>query len=47
MSSIARITGVETRHELYNFGSTLYGTFAVLLLLVAVYMASVWRNLVV
>jgi hypothetical protein len=45
MSSIARLTGVDTSHELLEFGTVLYGTFAGLLLLIAVYMACVWRNL--
>lgn len=45
MSSIARLTGVETMRQLANFGMVLYGTFAILLSLIALYLAAVWRNL--
>jgi cation transporter-like permease len=45
MSLIARLTGVETNAQLVAFASTLYGLFAALLALIALYMAAVWRRL--
>ena len=45
MSLIARLTGVETSSQLVAFAGTLYGLFAALLALIALYMAAVWRRL--
>ena len=45
MSLVARITGVETNKQLQHFAAALYGTFAALLVTIAVYMAGVWRKL--
>ena len=45
MSVVARMTGVETQGELVQFGHTLYGLFAALLLVIGCYMLSVWRKL--
>ncbi len=45
MSLVARITGVETDKELQRFSTALYGVFAALLVVIAVYMAGVWRKL--
>lgn len=45
MSVIARITGVESKAELVEFGQVLYGLFAALLLAIGIYMLFVWRKL--
>jgi hypothetical protein len=45
MSVVARMTGVETQGELVQFGRTLYGLFAALLLAIGCYMLGVWRKL--
>ena len=45
MSLVARITGVETNEQLQHFAAALYGTFAALLVTIAVYMAGVWCKL--
>ena len=45
MSVVARITGVETKQELVQFGRALYGLFAALLLAICGYMLSVWHKL--
>ena len=46
MSLVARRTGVDTFAELVDFGTALYGLFAALLLLIALYLLFVWQRLV-
>lgn len=45
MSLVARITGVETDEELEHFSVALYGLFSALLVIIALYMAGVWKKL--